>query len=78
MLQDTGISVPTDVRYRDWMADRPYRNALDLSVLHMKPQMVKARLADSSKVQNCMLSACNVDCDVNTSETGNVSLSRQG
>ena len=56
MLQDTGISVLTDARYPDWMADRPYRNAFDLSVLHMKPQMIKARLADSSKVHNCSCS----------------------
>ncbi len=49
-LQDTGLSALTDARYSDWLKDRPYRNALDLSVLSMKPQMVKARLADSSKV----------------------------
>jgi len=49
-LQETGLSALTDARYSDWLKDRPYRNALDLSVLSMKPQMVKARLADSSKV----------------------------
>jgi hypothetical protein len=56
------------------MADRPYRNALDLSVLHMKPQMVKARLADSSKVHNCACSPLAMST-LNTSETGNLSLS---
>ena len=56
------------------MADRPYRNALDLSVLHMKPQMVKARLADSSKVHNCAYSPLAMST-LNTSETGNLSLS---
>ena len=76
MLQDTGISVLTDARYPDWMADRPYRNAFDLSVLHMKPQMIKARLADSSKVHNCACTPlANGNGNVATSETGNLSLS---
>eukprot|EP00277_Geminigera_cryophila_P041244 CAMPEP_0173112722 /NCGR_PEP_ID=MMETSP1102-20130122/46264_1 /TAXON_ID=49646 /ORGANISM="Geminigera sp., Strain Caron Lab Isolate" /LENGTH=253 /DNA_ID=CAMNT_0014014001 /DNA_START=128 /DNA_END=886 /DNA_ORIENTATION=+ len=49
--QDTGLSALTDARYGNWLQDRPYRNALDLSALNMKPDMVKARLADNSKAR---------------------------